>query len=144
MTAPIITVLDIELLPIEAQVWALFDQNVGLLEVADRAVGIDGELRFASSLAAFGAAQRCKAVSEIEDAWAFEVEQLRYVAQQKQAAMTAAASALADHDDGGRWFAMSKTRRVASLLKLGAVRNTLRLPMIQPPLFAAYARALHD
>lgn len=105
--------------------------------------GIEGELQFASSLAAFSAAQRCKTVTENEDAWAFEVEQLRYVAQQKQAAMTAAAAALADHDDGGRWFAMSKTRRVASLLKLGAVRNTLRLPMIQPPLFAAYARALH-
>jgi hypothetical protein len=105
--------------------------------------GIEGELRFASSLAAFGAAQRCKAVSENEDAWAFELESLRYVAGQKQAAMTGAAEALARADDGGRWFVMSKTRRVSSLLALGAVRNTLRLPMIQPPLFAAYARALH-
>jgi len=32
-TAPIITVLDIELLPIEAQVWQLFDQNVGLNQI---------------------------------------------------------------------------------------------------------------
>lgn len=110
--------------------------------------GIDGELQFNSSLAAFGAAQRCKAVTENEDAWAFEVEQLCYVAQQKQAAMVAAAGVWNGPDakrlNCNKWLAMSKVDRVASLLNLGQTRNTLRLPMIQPPLFAAYARALHD
>lgn len=33
-TSPIITVLDIELLPIEAQVWQLFDQNIGLSQIS--------------------------------------------------------------------------------------------------------------
>lgn len=107
--------------------------------------GIEGELNFASFTAAYGAAQRCKAVSSIEDAWAFELEALCHVAQQKQAAMVAAAGVWNGPDakrlNCNKWLAMSKAERVASLLALGRVRNTLRLPMIQPPLFAAYARA---
>ena len=102
--------------------------------------GFEGELRFASSTAAFGAAQRLKAVSENDDAWAFELEQLCMVALQRQEAMIGAANNLRPQ----RWQDMSKVQRVASLLNLGQIRNTLRLPMIQPPLFAAYARALHD
>jgi hypothetical protein len=101
--------------------------------------GIEGELRFASSLAAFGAAQRCKVVTENDDAWAFELEQLCMVALQRQEAMIGAANNLRPQ----RWQDMSKVQRVASLLNLGQVRATLKLPMIQPPLFAAYARALH-
>ena len=102
--------------------------------------GIDGSssLQFASYTAAVGAADRCKTVSENADAWAFELEALCMVAHQQQAAMVAAAKNLRPL----RWDEMSKVQRVASLLQLGIVRSTLKLPMIQPPLFAAYARSL--
>jgi len=100
--------------------------------------GINGSLRFASYLAAVGAADRCKTVSENADAWAFELEALCMVAHQRQAAMVAAANNLHPL----RWTEMSHVQRVTSLLQLGIIRNLLKLPMIQPPLFAAYTRAL--
>lgn len=101
--------------------------------------GIAGELRFASYAAACGAAERCKAVSENADAWAFELEALCMVAHQRQTAMVGAAIAMHPlHFDD-----MSHTQRVASLLKLGEIRGTLRLPLVQIPLFAAYAAAHH-
>lgn len=116
--------------------------GAGTLRYCVMGPGIEGELRFATYLEAVKAAERCKAVADNDDAWAFELEALRYVAGQKQVAMTAAATALAEHDDGGRWFAMSKERRVASLLSLGKTRNNLALPMTQRPAFAALAAAV--
>ena len=100
--------------------------------------GITESLRFASYTAAVGAADRCKTVNENADAWAFELEALCMVAHQQQAAMVAAANNLRPL----RWDEMSKDQRVASLLQLGIIRSMLKLPMIQPPLFAAYARSL--
>jgi len=98
--------------------------------------GIDTELVFDSYDACIAGGERLLAVRDNADAWAFELEQLCYVALQKQAAMVAAAAWI-----GGPsvWSRMSKVGRVKALLTLGRVRNTLRLPMVAKPVFADLA-----
>lgn len=98
--------------------------------------GIDTALVFDSYDACIAGGERLLAVRENQDAWAFELEQLCYVALQKQAAMTWAAKLLGSP---ARWAEMSKVGRVQSLLRLGAVRNRLCLPMTQRPAFAELA-----
>lgn len=109
--------------------------------------GIDGALRFSSSGRWDDAVRAILAVRENEDAWAFQLERLQLVFGQKLMPMQAAAERLA----GGRapeiksakYASMSRVERVRSLLKLGAVRNTLRLPPgTQSPGFAELAATL--
>lgn len=101
--------------------------------------GIEGELRFASYAAACDAAARCREVTENADAWAFELEALCMVAHQRQVAMVGAAVAMHPL----HWDSMSKVQRVAALLKLGEIRGTLKLPLVQRPTFATYAACHH-
>jgi hypothetical protein len=120
--------------------------GAGTLRYCVMGPGIEGELRFATYGEAVKAAERCKAVADSDDAWAFELEALCHVALQRQAAMVAAAGAwsgpAAARLNRRQWQAMGKGERVASLLSLGKTRNTLKLPMTQRPAFATLAAAL--
>ena len=97
--------------------------------------GIDTALEFASYDDLVSGAKRLLAVRENDDAWSFELEQLCHVAGQKQTAMVAAARSL----QFPIWSEMSRIQRTKSLLALGVVRNTLRLPMTRQPVFAGLA-----
>jgi hypothetical protein len=100
--------------------------------------GVDGALRFASYDEWDRAVRRLLAVTSNEDAWAFELEALQHCAGQRQTAMQSAAGVWQGPAD---WARMTRDARVRSLLLLGRVRNTLRLPMVNVPTFAALAAA---
>lgn len=84
----------------------------------DRGSGV-----FEHSEEAVYAARRLLAVREVEDAWAFELERLCRVSGQALARMRAAA---ASAPGPKRWADMSRTQRVAALVRLGAQRSRIR------------------
>lgn len=117
------------------------ESGAGTLRYCVMGPGIEGELRFATYLEAVKAAERCKAVADNDDAWAFELEALCHVALQRQAAMVGTAAILSEAL-GARWLGMGKAGRVGALIGLGKARNNLALPMTQRPAFAALAAAV--
>jgi hypothetical protein len=103
--------------------------------------GIKTALRFCTAKDWDAAVARLKAVASIEDAWAFENEQLQTYANQKLAPMRYACQQMVKAGMKPSWKDMGKDARVGALLALGAMRNTLGFPsQINPPTFAALAR----
>jgi hypothetical protein len=103
--------------------------------------GINGALSFDSQDELDAAVRRILSVRENEDAWAFEVEQLQLFSGSRLYTMSLAAGAVSG---GGSKFAeMSRSLRVECLLRLGQVRNAMRLPPGAPsPTFARIAGKL--
>lgn len=104
--------------------------------------GIDGHLRYREFADAESAARRLLAVRSNEDAWAFELEQLCKVADQKLMPMRLAVNRIHEAGVPARFVDMSMVHRVQSLIGLGRVRDQLGLLFAPVPTFMGIAAHL--